>query len=152
MENLPGNSSEQELVVPDRRARLDVQAKFFDAHPELITPRHLNNLYAKLFGAAERKTNEMRKKGMELRPTINLNSEKRRAESLEEHYAEIDEAVAGSDIDTEEMERLLADLEEARLRGDHKTYDAISQDINGKLLDLYRVLRERGYNHYDIIQ
>jgi hypothetical protein len=151
MEQVPENSSE-ELIVPDRNTRADVQSKFFDAHPELITPRHLNNLYTKLFGAAQRKANEIRKKGMELRPTINLNSEKRRAESLEEHYAEIDEAVAGSDIDTEEMEQLLADLEEARLRGDHKAYDALSQDINGKLLDLYRVLRERGYNHYDIIQ
>jgi hypothetical protein len=154
MENFSRNSSEEELIVPDRNARLDVQARFFDVHPELITPHHLNNLYTKLFGAAYRQQMEgyeniMKKVGAD---TQGYQSQKRNGQSLEQFYVVVDEATQEAGVSLEDSARLGEELQMARKQSDYERTEKILNEILEKCLAIYRVLREKGYNHYDIVQ
>ena len=109
--------------MPLPEATLDQHARYFDAHPDRITPAYLNNFTTKLPGTTTRKFWEgyphVAGKLLPQNPTDILHSDLRKRQTLQEFFSVIDQEAAQVGTDP---------------------------------IVLYGALRALGYRHYDLVE
>lgn len=116
--------------------------EFFDKHPELMTPPHLNNFHMNMPGSSRRGDHKSAKeRRMTLKETettsefgdprsLPLFSERRASQTDDQFYAEIDEVLAHLGIN----------FSETPPAGDPR------------LVPVYLELKRRGYRYYDLVR
>ncbi len=165
-----------EKPLPD--ATIDVVSRYFDSRPpEEVTPEYLNNFYDIMPGGNYRDVAKMLKgfgvpdvplglKESENSPTRALFSGKRLAQTREQFFASVDDALRATGINLEELARDLSEevllLETAAQAGRAENKELarrleeearkIKQEVNRKTLPVYVHLRKQGYSHYELVK
>jgi hypothetical protein len=145
----------QNPQLPPRDAGTDVHAKFFDVHPELISPGYLNNFPEK-YKPAYRATHTER-----IKVHVNNRSSLRNSQALDEFLAQLD--VAAKEIDMARFLALSTEIEIDFKKGFWKlmgndpesrrlieALDVKKAERDAMIIPVYLRLRSQGYNHNDL--
>lgn len=139
------------LKIPDKHLPIDVQCQFFDDHPELMDTEHLNNLHLILPGGMMRE--EMRQYAFinnQPNPNERL-SQLRLSQTTLEFWQAIDDAIIEARINIDELTQIVKEKESAFSDFPTLGSEQALRELRQMILPVYRILRERGYNTYDII-
>ncbi len=150
-----------------KKMTFDEEILYFDEHPDKITPDALNNFHCHFPGGLTReyakqtpffasKTLIQRIQEGESSHT-GLYSGKRLAQSYSEFYNAVDAALKEAGIDSARIERIIQkSLKElppnSRRTGVSHRRNRVSKILRRVCLPVYRLLREQGYRHYDLVQ
>ena len=141
----------------------------FDANPEKVTWKDLNNWYFNLPGGYNRElAEELKKMDLTKRETEQSNlkfySEKRIMQTNKEFFAEIDDSILKSDLIIEEIKRKnerypsliknigkIAESTNPETMGLFARLDGMRDSLLQETLPVYRDMRQKGYKHYELI-
>lgn len=147
-------AKDTEVVVslPDPNGHLEDQAKFFDAHPEAITPEYLNNLITKLPGAHERSILLEFFPDKKFTAIDDFSSQYyspiKREQTVREFIQSVDRAISRAELDLTELSQKVKTLEMAK----GESWMSYRDELSKEIIPIYHELRRAGYNHLDIVK
>lgn len=150
-----------------KRMTFDEEILYFDEHPDKITPDALNNFHCHVPGGYTRQYAKqtpffasktlMQRIQEGLSSHTGLYSGKRLAQSDSEFYDAIDAALKEANIDSAQIERIIQKSLKAiplnsRRTASSQRRNRVTKALRRACLPVYRLLREQGYRHYELVQ
>ena len=127
---------ENDIALPDPNSHLEVIYRFFDAHPELMTPVYLNNFHLLVPGGDMRRTFSENPKLYARKKPL---------------YDDFDAALAEAGIDINEVERIAGEINLASRNKDIGSFSRLVSEMHALTLPAYGLLRKKGYSTADLI-